>query len=271
MRGERTVDRKSRRKKRLKWRALSADRIEQMPASLRWFALGFLVLLVYALLKLVAGLPNVIGRWIGIFLTTVEAMVYALTQAVLSPVGLILMAFIWLVKTGDMYRLLNKVRYLRLARASDVAIRFGAPPRESDGKPSAALTDWQRHVLSQLARTTNPEEQARLVEQLSAYELIAKKQELLPLLQFLHYFRRDDISFFQIAQFLVTEKYIDPRHFSHHELELEVAVLGYISHLQHAGLIEAHITLTPAPDGFYGTVHKVKIPQHVQEVMEQFS
>lgn len=263
--------RKGRRQSR-NWTRLfkTSDSRGDRPRRKVWAVYTFVLLWLYALIKVVAAPSNFFGLWLSQFLETLEGLLHYLADTILSPVGLILIAFIWLIKTGDLYQLLNKIRYMRLKKGDAPAVNvspYSAEAGDVDAKP---LNAWQRATLGDIERTGNPEEQQYKLAQLVAYEQLSGNPVLLPLLQFLHYYRRDDISFYQVAQFLAGEGLMDKDQLSGQELDVESAVLGYISYLQHAGLADVHATLQPAPDGFYGTIHKVKIPQHVQDVMELF-
>lgn len=255
-----------RRKK--KYRKSSWQRFGPVPRWQIGLVFGFVALLLYALLKVVATGQGFFGLWLSSFLNAVEGVFTYLSKTILSPIGLILITLGWLVKTGDFYRLLNKIRYMRFTKGEQPVVHFPKPTRGAT--KSVPLNAWQRSLLSNIERTDDSDDQKRKWAQLVIYEQLSEKQAVLPLLQFLHHYRREDISFFQVAQFLTAEGLINRDRLSRQELDIEAEVLGYMGYLQHAGLIEAHITLQPAPDGFYGTIHKVKIPQRVREVMALF-
>lgn len=266
------MERKNKRKKpnRLQFSKLTPS--GRMPRWQMWVVNGLIVLLLYSLLKVIATKTNFFGVWLSSFLESIEAIFLYLSKTILSPIGLILLAIIWLIKTGDLYQLMNKIRYMRLAKGDlpvvQVTANHHAAAKEEQRTP---LNAWQRALLGEIERTSNVEDQRNKLSQLVVHEQLSEKPAVLPLLQFLHYYRRDDISFYQVAQFLAGEGLLDKERLSGQELDIESTVLGYLSYLQHTGLVEAHITLKPSSDGFYGTIHKVKIPQHVQEVMELFS
>ncbi|WP_054949810.1 hypothetical protein [Numidum massiliense] len=231
------------------------------------------VLILYALLKTIGTPQNFFGKWLVTFLTSIEDIVLFVAEAVFSPVGLVLIVCIWLIKTGDLYQVLNKVRYTAFTRHAHPVVTYATATHTSpteEGADPATVDEWQHNLLERVNRASDTAEQAHLLEQLSIYRLFTAKPILLSVLQFLHHYRRDDISFYQVAQFLATYDWIDRTRLSGQDLDVEATVLGYISHLEHAGLIIAHITLQPARDGFYGTIHKVKVPRHVQEVMAVF-
>lgn len=236
----------------------------------KWIGSGLATLLLYALLKVIGAKPTFAGMWITAFLNAVEAIFMYISETLLSPVGLIVLAFIWLIRTGDLYQLLNKVRYMRLAKGDSPAIHYQVVPslHEPSAKPLNAL---QRTLLGDMDRTSNVEQQQTKLSQLVIYQQLLKNPAALSLLQFLHYYRRDDITFYQVAQFLVSEGLLEKDQLSRQELEVEATVLGYMSYLEYSGMIKAHVTLQPSSDGFYGTIHKIKIPRHVQEVIDFFS
>lgn len=265
------MERKNKRKKRNWLTAFKSSTQRNRPRWQMWTAIVLVVLLLYALLKVIASKTSFFGMWLSTFLDTVEGIFLYLSGTILSPVGLILITFIWLIKSGDLYQFLNKIRYLRLAKGDAPVVQLSGTHDAANREPFTPLNAWQRSLLGEIERTSNIEEQQKKLSQLVVYEQLSKKPAILPLLQFLHYYRRDDISFYQVAQFLAGEGLLDKDRLSNQELDIESAVLGYMSYLQHTGLVEVHMTLQPSPDGFYGTIHKVKIPQHVHEVMELFS
>lgn len=265
------MKRKYKRKKR-NWLSLfNRGYREKNPRWLIWMVSILVVLLLYALLKVTVSRANFFGMWLSTFLDTIEGLFRYLSATILSPVGLILIALIWLIKSGDLYQLLNKIRYMRLAKGDAPVVQITANHSVRKEAESIPLNAWQRALLGEIERTNNIDEQKTKLSQLAIYEQLAENPVVLPLLQFLHYYRRDDILFYQVAQFLAGEGLLDQDRLSGQELDIEATILGYMSYLRHAGLVDVHMTLQPSPDGFYGTIHKVKIPQHVQEVMELFS
>lgn len=265
------MNRKNRRKQ-LNWPRVSRRLLSRNVLRwLRWLLVALVTLLLYALLKTVATGQGFFGAWLATFLNTIEGVFIYLSHTILSPVGLIVLALIWLIKTGDFYQLLNKLRYMSLAKGDHPVVRHMPSGAEKKDTEDVPLNAWQRSLLGEIERTNNIPLQKLKLSQLVVYEQLAESDVFLPLLQFLHHYRRDDITFHQIAQFLIGEGLLEKERLSGPELDVESTVLGYVSYLQHAGIIEAHVTLQPGPDGFYGMIHKVKIPQHVQEVMVVFS
>lgn len=265
------VKRRNKRKPR-NWAIRSKLRFpDQLSRWQTWIFRIVLILLLYSILKIAAAGEHFIGMWMSVFLGTIEVIFMYLSKTILSPIGLVLIAVLWLVKAGDLYQLMNKVRYMRLAKGELPAVQV-----ISDNETAAALdrsgplNAWERTLLGEIERTGDIEEQRDKLSQLVIYEQMLTKPFALPLLQFLHHYRRDDIRFFQVAQFLAGEGLLHKEQLSRQELDIEATVLGYLSYLQHEGLIEVHFTLQPTPDGFYGTIHKVKIPQRVHEIMQLF-
>ena len=121
--------------------------------------LHFCAVMAVRLIKVVAAPSNFLGMWLSQFLETLEGLLRYLADTVLSPVGLILIAFIWLIKTGDLYQLLNKIRYMRLNKGDAPVVNvspYSAETGDVDAKP---LNAWQRATLEDIERTESPEEQ----------------------------------------------------------------------------------------------------------------
>lgn len=270
--GKHIVKRQHKRRKPRNWTIRSMIRFpSQLPRWQTWIFRLVLILFLYSILKVLATGEHFIGVWLSVFLSTIEAIFLYVSKTILSPIGLILIALLWLVKAGDLYQLMNKLRYMRLAKGELPAVQVTSESETKAARDrSSPLNAWERTLLGEIERTSHIEEQRDKLSQLIIYEQLLAKPFALPLLQFLHHYRRDDIRFFQVAQFLAGEGLLHKEQLSRQELDIEATVLGYLSYLQHEGLIEAHFTLQPTPDGFYGTIHKVKIPQRVQEVMQLF-
>lgn len=235
----------------------------------RWTALSFVILLLYSLLKVSTRGDHFVAQWLTAFLTSIEVVLSFLSHTLLNPIGLILLAVIWLIKTGELYLLFNKFRYMRLAKGEQPAVEHVTGARQKlDSDPAKPLTDWQKNTLADIRTMSNPYEQQQKCTQLVGYQLMSDRPETLPLLQFLHHYRRDDISFYQVAQFLAGEGWLGKDLLTGPELNVEATVLGYIDYLQHAGLMQAYVTLQSSPDGFYGIIRKVKVPNNILEIMQ---